>query len=253
MKKNRNIFSSIGAVVMAAGKGTRLNCVDKPKVMLELAGRPMVSYTVDTLKALGLNTKQICLVVGFCKEVVMNYFKNQVIFAVQEEQKGTAHAAYTGMCVLPKTVKQVLVMGGDDSAFYPAETLRQFIETHIAHQNVLTLLTAQPDVPGNIGRVVRREDGQVDIVEKEHLTDEQKKLKEISTGTFMFDRAWFENMFPTMPPIPKLNEFGLPTALKIARDTGQRYEVVQLPDSTEWFGVNTPDEWEEAKRRKQLI
>lgn len=243
-------IENVGVVVLAAGRGTRLNSIDTPKVMLELNGKPMVSYTVETLKKIGFGREQICLVVGFKKEKVMEYFGNSVCFAVQEEQRGTAHAAFIGMKSLPQNIEHVLVMGGDDSAFYKAETLKNFLESHILHKNVLTLLTAEPEVPGNIGRVIRRDNGDVEIVEKEHMTEEQKKLKEISTGTFVFDRAWFENMYPSMPPIPKLNEFGLPTALKIVRQEGKKYEVVKLSDSTEWFGVNTPEELEEARRRK---
>jgi UDP-N-acetylglucosamine pyrophosphorylase len=244
------MIKNVGVVVLAAGRGSRLNSVDTPKVMLELNGKPMVHYTIETLKEVGFNAEQICLVVGFHKEKVIEYFNDSVSFAVQAEQLGTAHAAFTGMKSLPQNIEHVLVMGGDDSAFYKAETLEKLITTHVNNRNVLTLLTAEPEIPGNIGRVIRQADGRVEIVEKEHMTEEQKKLKEISTGTFVFDRTWFEEMYPTMPPIPKLNEFGLPTALKIARESGKKHEVVKLIDSTEWFGVNTPEELEEARRRK---
>ena len=240
----------IGIVILAAGKGTRLGCTDKPKVMLEIGGKPIVSYVVDQLKALGFQKEQICLVVGFCKEKVMEYFGNTVSYAVQEELKGTAHAAYTGMITLPPEVEHVLVMGGDDSAFYTKETLQNAIQQHIKNGSVLSLVTAQVDEPGQLGRVVRHSDGKVEIIEKEYTTDEQKLIKEISTGTFMFNRDWFQNMFPTMPMLRKLGEYGLPTALAVARDTGAKSEVIQLPDSREWFGVNTPEEFTEADKRK---
>jgi bifunctional N-acetylglucosamine-1-phosphate-uridyltransferase/glucosamine-1-phosphate-acetyltransferase GlmU-like protein len=97
MKKETDNFSRVGAVILAAGKGTRLKCVDKPKVMLELNGRPMISYTVETLKKIPLTPTQICLVVGFCKEKVMDYFGDKVSYAEQAQQLGTAHAAYTGI------------------------------------------------------------------------------------------------------------------------------------------------------------
>lgn len=246
----KEFLLSVGAVVLSAGKGTRLKCVDIPKVMLMLGDKPIVGYAVETLKQLGLTKEQICLVVGFCKEKVMDYFGDQVTYAIQEEQKGTAHATYTGMKKLPASVKHVLVMGGDDSAFYKSETFARLLETHIRENNKLTLLSANIDNPGNLGRVVRLENGEVEVVEKENMTEEQKQLKEISTGTFVFDRAWFEHIFPTMPLIPKLNEFGLPMAFRMAKEGGEKYGVVILPDSSEWFGVNTPEELEEARKRK---
>ncbi len=243
-------MSNVAAVILAAGKGTRLKCVDIPKVMKEIGGRPMVSYTVDTLRSLGLQKEHIVLVVGFCREKVLDYFGDSVSYAVQEEQLGTAHAAYTGMQSLHPSITDVLVMGGDDSAFYRAETLQKFVAEHQARHAMLSLLTAEVEHPASLGRIIRHPDGRVEIIEKEYLTEEQKLIKEISTGTFCFNRAWYEDIFPRMPRMRKLGEFGLPTALAMARDAGLAYHIELLPDSSEWFGVNTPEELEEAHRRK---
>ena len=243
-------LSDVAVVVLAAGRGTRLGCVDRPKVMLELGGKPMVAHTVETLKKLGLGKEQICLVVGFQKDKVKEHFGDTVTYADQDEQLGTAHAAYTGMCTLPSHIKHVLVMGGDDSAFYTPETLRKFIEQHLDKDVHLTLLSSEMLEPRNLGRVVRYSDGRIDVVEKENLTEEQKLLTEINTGTFMFNRAWFQNMFPTMPKIEKLGEYGLPTAMTMVRDAGLPHQVIKLENPGEWFGVNTPEELEEAKKRK---
>lgn len=243
-------FSHVGAVVLSAGKGTRLGCTDKPKVMLEIENKPMVAYTVDTLREIGLAKEQICLVVGFCKDVVMQYFGTSVSFAEQTELLGTAHAAYTGIQTLPKHISHVLVLGGDDSAFYTPQTVSEFIDQHIASGAVLSLLSAHLDDPAGYGRIVRHADGSIEIIEKEYLTEEQKRIQEISTGTFCFDRYWFEGMYPHMPPLRKLGEYGLPTAMAMAAEQGKKYQVVPLADSTEWFGVNTPAELDEARRRK---
>lgn len=244
------IPNDIGAVVLAAGRGTRLKCTDIPKVMKEIGGRPMVSYTVDMLKELGFPKDRIVLVVGFCREKVMQYFGDSVTYAVQEEQKGTAHAAYTGMLALPPQVRCALVMGGDDSSFYRAETLLNLVREHKTRGAALSLLSAEIERPESLGRVVRHPDGQIEIIEKEYLTEEQKSIREISTGTFCLDREWYEDVFPSMPPLRKLGEFGLPTALAMARQAGLEYQVVLLPNSAEWFGVNTSEELEEAQRRK---
>lgn len=243
---------NFGVVILAAGKGTRLGCVDRPKVMLDLNGRPMVDYTVETLEQLGFAPKTIVLVVGFQKDVVINHFGDRTTFAHQQEQLGTAHAAYTGMTVLPKEVEHVLVMGGDDSAFYTPEMLRKLIQNHVEGNQFLTLLTAEMEDPRSLGRIIRHANGQIEIVEKESFTEEQKRIKEISTGTFVFNRAWFENIFPTMPKMEKLGEFGLPTALSIVREMGLAHQVVKLENVHEWFGVNTPEELEEARKRKIL-
>lgn len=246
----KRILKDAGIVILAAGKGTRLDCVDKPKVMLEIGGRPIVSYIVETLKNMGFNQKQICLVVGFQKKKVKDYFQDQVSYVDQNEQLGTAHAAYLGIKNLSENIKQVLVLGGDDSAFYKKETLENFISNHLKNNCILSLLTAELDNPVGVGRIIRRSDGQVEIVEKEYLTEEQKKIKEISTGTFCFNRQWFEEIFPRMPKLRKLGEYGLPTALAMARNQGFKYQVVKLKDNSEWLGVNTMAELERADKLK---
>ncbi len=240
----------VGVVILAAGRGTRLNCVDKSKVMLEIGGKPIVSYIVETLKSAGFKKEQICLVVGFQKEKVMEYFGDTVSYAVQDEQNGTAHAAYTGMTSLPKEIETVLVLGGDDSAFYTKKTLLDFIEKHTETNAELSLLSAELENPSRVGRIVRYPDKSIAIVEKEYWTEVEEKIKEISTGTFCFDRVWFEKMYPTMLPLRKLGEYGLPTALAVARGEGAKYQVIKLENSDEWFGINTKEELEEASERK---
>ncbi len=240
----------VGVVILAAGKGTRLGCVDCPKVMLEIGERPIVSYTVDTLLQMGFDKDDVVLVVGFKKEIVEQYFDDKVSYAYQAEQNGTAHAADTGMLALPKDIEQVLVLGGDDSAFYTAETLFDFIKKHLEAGVVLSLLTADIDKPGNLGRIVRHDDGRVEVIEKEYVTEEQKKIKEISTGTFCFDRKWFEEMYKTMPKLRKLGEYALPAAVAMARDNNLPHQFVKMEHPEEWFGVNTPEELAEANKRK---
>lgn len=242
-------ISKVAAVILAAGKGTRLNCVDKPKVMLEIGGQPIISYAVETLKKIGFNREQICLVVGFKKELIEDFFKDQVTYVTQEERLGTAHAAYLGIKNLPAEIEHVLVLGGDDSAFYQADTLLNFVEKHINEQCVLSLLSAEVENPFQLGRVVRH-DHQIEIIEKEYLTEEQKLIKEISTGTFVFDRKWFEEIFPRMPQLRKLGEYGLPTALAMAFDENKKFQVIKLANPNEWHGVNTLEELTLADKLK---
>lgn len=245
-------LSNLGAVVLAAGKGTRLGCTDLPKMMLPIAGKPMLAYTIETLERLGMPRERLVVVVGFCKKKITEFFGNRVSYAHQDEQLGTAHAAFVGMQALPASVTHALVLGGDDGMFYREETLRQFVEGHLMSGTVLSLLTAHMEHPIGFGRIIRHQDGKVEIIEKEYLTEQQRQILEVSTGTFCFNRAWFEAIYPTMPPLRKLGEFGLPTALAVARESGNPYRVVPLHDSREWFGVNTPEELQQAERRKNV-
>lgn len=237
---------------MAAGRGTRLNALNTPKVMMPIGGKPIVAHTVENLQQAGFAPSKICFVIGFQGEQLRTYFGPNFVYAEQTELLGTAHAAFTGMRALPPDVRQVLVMGGDDSAFYRPETIRVFIEKHSVQGTHLSLLTACVEDPSQLGRIVRAPDGSMMIVEKEYLTAEKETIKEISTGTFCFDRAWFEGMFPSMPRMKKLDEYGLPAALSMVQAQGKRCEVLALDNASEWFGVNTIEDLQEADRRKKL-
>lgn len=245
---NSNL-NNTGVVILAAGKGTRLNCLDKPKVMLEIGDKPIVSYIVDTLKKVGFKKEQIVLVVGFKKEKIMDYFKEEVSYAVQEEQLGTGHAAYVGIKSLPPNIQQAVVMGGDDGAFYNDKTLINFIDKHVENNCTVSMLSTKVKDPASFGRMVSDENG-VRIVEKEYLTEDQKKISEINTGTYIFDRKWFETIFPRMPKMKKLGEYGMNPAITMAQEEKKKVQVIQLKDSNEWFGINTLAELEEADRRK---
>lgn len=247
-----NNLNKVGVVILAAGKGTRLNCLDKPKVMLEIGGKPIISYTVETAQKAGFTKEQICLVVGFKREKIISHFNDEVSYAIQEEQLGTGHAAHVGIQQLPPGIEQVLVMGGDDGAFYKTETILDFIKKHIESNAVVSVVSAEVQEPASFGRIVKEHDG-IRIVEKEYLSEEQKKINEINTGTYIFNRTWFEAMFPSMPKMTKLGEFGMNPAITIAQEQGKHVQVIKLQDPKEWFGINTPTELEEANRRKMNL
>jgi len=252
-----NLLSNLenfGVVILAAGQGTRLGCEDKPKVMMELNHQPIIGYIVDTLFRVGFRGRQICLVVGYKREKVIDYFGGRVIYAYQDEQLGTAHAAYTGMKVLPQNIDNVLILNGDDSAFYKPATIENLIQQHLQQGVMASLLSTSIDSASfGYGRVMRKQTGEIELIEKEYLNTENKDINETSTGTFCFNRNWYTGMFPNMPIIEKLGEYGLPTAFTMAQREGLSVQVIKLEDSNEWFGINTPPELIEANKRKVSI
>ena len=243
--------NKIGVLILAAGKGTRLGCGDRPKVMMEIGGKPILSYIIQTLAEAGFEKNQIALVVGFQKEKVMEYFGKDFIYAYQEQQLGTAHAAWTGMQSLPKNLEQVLIMNGDDSAFYSTEVLQDFIKKHSDNEATLSVLTAEVGDSAQLGRVIRDSDGNfIKVLEKEELNEEEKKIKEINTGTYLVDRKWFENIFPKMSAVSGLGEYGMNTTVKMAVQDKKKVLAIPIQDDDRWFGINNQEELEKANQRK---
>lgn len=248
-----NNFKNIGVIILAAGRGKRLGCVDAPKVLRELNNRPIASYVLEELRKGGVDKNKICLVVGFQKEKVKETFGADYIYGVQDELLGTAHAAHIGEQKLPADFLNFLILNGDDSAFYTFETLNSFIGRHKKNHNDITLLTCEKDDPQGLGRIIRNEAGQaMAIREKENVSLEEKNIKEISTGTFCFNRDWFNKIYPTLKPILNLGELGLPSFVEEALAGGAKFEAVKLENSDEWFGINTAEQLREAELLKKV-
>jgi bifunctional UDP-N-acetylglucosamine pyrophosphorylase / glucosamine-1-phosphate N-acetyltransferase len=241
----------IGVVILAAGKGTRLGCVDRPKVMMEIGGKPILSYIIKTLQKAGFAKNQIAVVVGFQEQKVREYLGDDVVYVHQEQQLGTAHAAWTGMQSLPKDLELILIMNGDDSAFYTVEILEDFMQKYSDNDAILSVLTAEVDDNTQLGRVIRDSDGNfIKALEKEELNAEQKKIKEINTGTYLMNRKWFEEIFPRMEKINGLGEYGMPTIVKMAVQDKKKVTAIPIPDNNQWFGINNKEELEKANTRK---
>lgn len=245
-------LKNFGVVVLAAGHGKRLNCVDLPKVMYKINERPMVSYVLEELEKGGIAKSQICLVVGFMAELVKEQIGPGYIYALQSERLGTAHAALTGAKALPPEFDNFLVVNGDDSAFYKFNLLTDLMRFHLYNKNKVSLLTCEPENPQGLGRVIRGEDGRIiKIVEKENMTPELEKFREINTGTLCFNREWFNAHYPNLKPFSNAGEYGLPSFIEEALNNGSRLGAVKLENSNQWFGINTPEQLAEADRRKR--
>src|SRR5438105_2091921 len=119
MKQDRKL----GAIILAAGRGKRMNAKDQNKVTFTLVDKPLVKHSVDLLE--GLHFHSIVVVVGYAQVSVRNVLKSDrhIIFAEQTKRLGTAHAVVTGVKKIPEDVTDVLVLQGDDSAFYTVEVI----------------------------------------------------------------------------------------------------------------------------------
>ncbi|MFH1582693.1 MAG: sugar phosphate nucleotidyltransferase [Candidatus Falkowbacteria bacterium] len=248
-----NKFKNFGVVILAAGQGKRLNCADMPKVLYKINEQPIISYVLGELGRGGVNKGQICLVVGFKAELVKEKIGSSYIYALQTERLGTAHAALTGEKVLPDDFDNFLILNGDDSAFYKFNSLQELMQFHLANNNDISILTCEPENPQGLGRIVRGQDDRIiKVVEKENMTPEHEKFKEINTGTFCFKRGWFEKHYPNLKPFNSAKgEYGLPSFVEEALTSGSRLGAVKLENPNEWFGVNTPEQLAEADRRKR--
>jgi bifunctional UDP-N-acetylglucosamine pyrophosphorylase/glucosamine-1-phosphate N-acetyltransferase len=240
---------SISAIVLAAGKGTRMKATnDKNKVAYQLNDKPMISYTIDTLKQCHIN--QIIVVVGYAKDSVMSVLGNDVEYAHQDQPQGTGDAVRVALPQLVSTTNQVLVMYGDDSAFYTPELIQQLITTHQANGNHLTLVSLHKDDPTGLGRIIRDDQNQmIGVVEEKVASPDQTLITEINTGLYCFNRLFLDQAIARLSKNPVSGEYYLTDVIAYAFAHGYQAEALLWNNDDIWHGINTPEQLKTAETR----
>ncbi len=234
-------------LILAAGRGTRMKS-DLPKVLHPLAGRPLVGHVVETAKE--LSPEKIVVVVGYMAQSVKDALRDEaLVFAEQKEQRGTGHAVMQAESALASFEGNLLVLSGD-VPLVRADTLRELLALSGKTMAHVALLTAEAENPYGYGRIVRGVDGEVQaIVEERDATPNQKMIKEINGGIYVFDSRFLFDALRQLAPDNEQNEFYLTDVVKIALRSGNRVAALRLSDTQQISGVNRPEELEEINRR----
>jgi len=236
----------LGAIILAAGKGKRMNSKKINKVALNLANKPMILRTLQLLQALYIET--IIVVVGFAKDSVIKLLDGGVIFAHQKKRLGTAHAVSVALKKLPKNIEHVLVLNGDDSAFYNKQTIKKLIEWHFESNSDLTLLTIEKEDPSGLGRIVRNKTGKiVSIIEEKDASLKEKKIKEINPACYCFKVSFLRKFLKKVGKSPATGEYYLTSLIDLGAINNAKIESHRI-NKLLWRGVNTRDELKEAER-----
>lgn len=223
------------AIVMAAGKGTRMKSKNS-KLVQKIYGKEIVKRAVENAQKAGVHN--IVAVVGYMKEQVMGVLGDTVEYAVQEEMLGTGHAVMQAAKYLEGKKGKVLVLNGDVPILRP-ETLNKLLNKSIENKECATLLTAIYDNPTGYGRIVRDEGGNIQaIVEEKDTTDEQKEIKEINAGIYCFDIESLLEALKEIKPNNAQGEYYLTDVIKIMNSKGLKTGAVIVEDNTEILGVN---------------
>jgi len=180
----------LAVVVLAAGKGTRMKS-RRPKLLFDLAGRPLGAWPVAT--ALALRPRLVVVVVGHGRELVVPALRARfpgapLRFAVQREQLGTGHALRCALPALPRGVRRVLALCGDAPLVRP-EPLRALLAR--TGRRPLGLLTSVVADPARYGRIVRDSRRRVvRIVEHRDADAAERRLREVNPAVYLFDLAF---------------------------------------------------------------
>lgn len=222
-------------IVLAAGQGTRMKS-KLFKVMHPVMGRPMVGHVVQA--ALDAKVDQVYTVTGFGAEVVKDYLQDKSEYVYQEEQLGTAHAVEQARSLLEGKEGTTLVLSGD-TPLLQADTIKKLMDFHENENAKATVLTALAEDPFGYGRVIRAEDGSVDkIVEEKDASVEERKVREINTGSYCFDNQVLFEVLKNVDNDNAQGEYYLPDVIEILEEREEIVGAYQLNNMDEALGVN---------------
>lgn len=236
------------AMVLAAGKGTRLNSQRDmiPKAMREVAGKPLIAHVMDNLAF--LPREDIIVVIGFMGEMIREYLGEDYVYAWQKEQLGTAHAVLSAAGLLEDYDGDILI-GYGDMPLLTEQTYRAVLDTH-QHTNAdATVLTSVVDPPLPYGRIIRDETGRIiDIVEQKECTEEQARITELNVGVNAYRCGLMLRELRKLKPAARSKEYYLTALPPRLCAQGYRVKSVQVSASEEIYGVNTQEDLEFARK-----
>ncbi len=228
----------IKAVILAAGKGTRMKS-NTIKVLHEIFGKTVLGYVLDSVKNI---VNQSIVIVGHHAEEVTNFIENNyksAQTALQSPQLGTGHAVSMACPILENFDGQVIILNGD-IPLITENTINKFIEYHNSNNSDLTVMSAVLEEPASYGRIIRENDNSLKcIVEAKDATPEQKMVKEINVGVYCLNWAKIKDAFGQLTSNNAQGEYYLTDIVSWSKKQNLKVNAYIMENSEEMYGINS--------------
>lgn len=222
-------------VILGAGKGKRMGS-KLPKILHPLMGRPMIFHILRTAQR--FSPEEIITVVspeGY--EPTRKVLGDEAVkYVIQPEAVGTADAV--ARCRDLVHTRRVMILCGDVPLIRP-QTLSDMIALHQSRGAAATLLSTELADPSGYGRIIRNGDSSVQkIVEHKDASSAERELREINSGTYIFEADLLYELLGDVKPSPATGEYYLPDVIGMLVGRNMRVEALKIEDRNEVMGVN---------------
>src|SRR3712207_1464917 len=234
----RGTLPPVFAVVLAAGKGTRMKS-NRAKVLHTLCGVPMVNYVIEALGLLA--PERLLVIVGHQAELVEAVLPIDAEPVLQREQLGTGDAVRVALGALEEEEEGVLLVVNGDGPLISERTLDELVERHRSAGVGATVLVAELDDPSGLGRVVE-EAGVVRVVEERDATESEWEIKLVNLGLYAFELSEIRDAIGRVAAENEQGELYLTDVL----------EIIGLRSRAVTYRLKNPEEANLVNDRSQL-
>ncbi|EEG76613.1 bifunctional UDP-N-acetylglucosamine diphosphorylase/glucosamine-1-phosphate N-acetyltransferase GlmU [Dethiobacter alkaliphilus] len=236
-------MEKVTTVVLAAGEGKRMKS-QTPKVLHRICGRSLLGHV---LAAVEKASQQKIVVVGHGAQQVKEAFGDKVQYAYQHQQLGTGHAVMQAEQQIPRAGDVFILCG--DTPLLSAEVMEKMLLAHKQSGVAATVLTAVvPDAYG-YGRIIRTEAGDVvKIVEEKDATEGERTVREINTGTYLFQAEALLDSLGDLDNDNAQGEYYLTDCIALLISRGLKVGSYCLEDYRMALGVNDRSQLAEAAK-----
>lgn len=210
-----------------------------PKVLHPLCGKSLIEHVVDSLNSAGID--DILVVVGYRGEEVIEKLGSRCKYVWQHEQLGTGHAVIQAEDYFKDYEGNVIIACGDVPLITP-ETFEGLMESAEGDETGAVVLTMMQDNPKGYGRIVKENGKFVRIVEEKDADNEQRKINEVNSGTYIFKSRYLFEGLKRINTENAQGEYYLPDALNYIVSEGLTVKTIPMADSIEGRGINTREE-----------
>ena len=223
------------ALVLAAGQGKRIKS-DLPKVLHKVCGKEMLKHVIDSIRNSGID--DINVIIGKGAELVKERTQDRnVSYSLQAEQLGTGHAVQCSKEFLQGKKGVVAIFTGD-TPLIKQSTVERLVEDHINNKSAATILTAIVDDPTGYGRIVRKDNQVLKIVEHKDCNEEELKITEMNSGIYCFDIELLVKALDKLNNNNEQGEYYLTDIIEILKSENKVIGAV-VTDFEETIGVNS--------------
>ncbi|MCK4777648.1 MAG: NTP transferase domain-containing protein, partial [Actinomycetia bacterium] len=235
----------LAVIILAAGKGERMKS-SFPKVLHNVCFRAMIHYPFKASQK--LKPKKTIVVIGKNGKEINKRLEGKYEVVFQKEPRGTGDAVLKAEKAIKGFEGNVLVLCGD-APLITESTLKGLMNHHTKKRADVTILTCDFDNPYGYGRIVRGEKGKLlKVVEEKDASKKEKQIREINSGTYVFNKKKLFQNLKKIRPNNKQKEYYLTDIVELFCSKGLLVEAHKASNEKEVKGINTREELAEVEK-----